>query len=130
MFIRLFFSVLHNFNVAIKSIFQMTHNTKRCLNPQASHFPVIRESKMSRHIHLIFALCKKKIFTWTNTVFLKFFLCFLPPKCSLISKRSPDMTKKWGTKTEQLLRIDDHDFTMRPGFGGGCHSAGRTTMEK
>lgn len=30
------------------------------------------------------------------------------------------MTKKWGTKTEQLLRIDDHDFTMRPGFGGGC----------
>lgn len=34
------------------------------------------------------------------------------------------MTKKWGTKTEQLLRIDDHDFTMRPGFGGGCHSGG------
>ncbi|XP_035472624.1 gamma-aminobutyric acid receptor subunit rho-1-like [Scophthalmus maximus] len=33
-------------------------------------------------------------------------------------KRSPDMTKAWGTKSEQLLRIDDHDFTMRPGFGG------------
>lgn len=33
-------------------------------------------------------------------------------------KRSPDITKAWGTKSEQLLRIDDHDFTMRPGFGG------------
>lgn len=38
---------------------------------------------------------------------------------SAVSKRSPDMTKKWSTKTEQLLRIEDHDFTMRPGFGGG-----------
>eukprot|EP00064_Thunnus_orientalis_P013448 superscaffoldBa00002190_g13487 len=37
---------------------------------------------------------------------------------SPIYKRSPDMTKTWGTKSEQLLRIDDHDFTMRPGFGG------------
>ncbi|XP_028295971.1 gamma-aminobutyric acid receptor subunit rho-1-like isoform X3 [Gouania willdenowi] len=35
-----------------------------------------------------------------------------------ITKRSPDLTKVWGTKSEQLLRIDDHDFTMRPGFGG------------
>ncbi|XP_074541210.1 gamma-aminobutyric acid receptor subunit rho-1-like isoform X2 [Halichoeres trimaculatus] len=33
-------------------------------------------------------------------------------------KRSPDITKAWATKSEQLLRIDDHDFTMRPGFGG------------
>lgn len=47
---------------------------------------------------------------------------FVCTKFSLIAKRSPDMTKKWGTKTEQLLRIDDHDFTMRPGFGGECHS--------
>lgn len=39
------------------------------------------------------------------------------------------MTKKWGTKTEQLLRIDDHDFTMRPGFGGRYHSE-ETTMQK
>lgn len=49
---------------------------------------------------------------------------------SAISKRSPDMTKKWGTKTEQLLRVDDHDFTMRPGFGGGCHSEGTATKKK
>ncbi|XP_028809156.1 gamma-aminobutyric acid receptor subunit rho-1-like [Denticeps clupeoides] len=35
-----------------------------------------------------------------------------------ILKRSPDLTKSSSTKSEQLLRIDDHDFTMRPGFGG------------
>ncbi|TNM95363.1 gamma-aminobutyric acid receptor subunit rho-1-like isoform X2 [Takifugu flavidus] len=35
-----------------------------------------------------------------------------------IYKRSPDMTKSLMTKSEQLLRIDDHDFTMRPAFGG------------
>ena len=28
------------------------------------------------------------------------------------------MTKAVEKKSEQLLRIDDHDFTMRPGFGG------------
>eukprot|EP00063_Salmo_salar_P090791 XP_014065626.1 PREDICTED: gamma-aminobutyric acid receptor subunit rho-1-like isoform X3 [Salmo salar] len=33
-------------------------------------------------------------------------------------KRSSDMTKSPMTKSEQLLRIDDHDFTMRPAFGG------------
>ncbi|XP_072901675.1 gamma-aminobutyric acid receptor subunit rho-3-like isoform X2 [Hemitrygon akajei] len=33
------------------------------------------------------------------------------------SKRS-DSTKSHLTKSEQLLRIDDHDFAMRPGFGG------------
>uniref|UniRef100_A0A3Q3FLK5 GABA(C) receptor n=1 Tax=Labrus bergylta TaxID=56723 RepID=A0A3Q3FLK5_9LABR len=38
--------------------------------------------------------------------------------CSPIYKRSPDMTKSPMTKSEQLLRIDDHDFTMRPAFGG------------
>ncbi|XP_036397965.1 gamma-aminobutyric acid receptor subunit rho-1-like [Megalops cyprinoides] len=37
---------------------------------------------------------------------------------SPILKRSPDMTKSGMTKSEQLLRIEDHDFTMRPGFGG------------
>ncbi|XP_030637290.1 gamma-aminobutyric acid receptor subunit rho-1 [Chanos chanos] len=37
---------------------------------------------------------------------------------SPILKRSPDITKSTVTKSEQLLRIDDHDFTMRPGFGG------------
>ncbi|XP_042563026.1 gamma-aminobutyric acid receptor subunit rho-1-like [Clupea harengus] len=37
---------------------------------------------------------------------------------SPVLKRSSDMTKFPVTKSEQLLRIDDHDFTMRPGFGG------------
>ncbi|XP_019393287.1 PREDICTED: gamma-aminobutyric acid receptor subunit rho-1 [Crocodylus porosus] len=37
---------------------------------------------------------------------------------SPILKRSPDITKTPLTKSEQLLRIDDHDFSMRPGFGG------------
>ncbi|XP_061602518.1 gamma-aminobutyric acid receptor subunit rho-1-like isoform X2 [Cololabis saira] len=35
-----------------------------------------------------------------------------------IVKRSTDMTKTWDTRSEQLLRIEDHDFSMRPGFGG------------
>ncbi|XP_043366578.1 gamma-aminobutyric acid receptor subunit rho-1 isoform X1 [Dermochelys coriacea] len=37
---------------------------------------------------------------------------------SPILKRSPDLTKSPLIKSEQLLRIDDHDFSMRPGFGG------------
>ncbi|KAF7475066.1 Hypothetical predicted protein [Marmota monax] len=40
------------------------------------------------------------------------------PTSSPILKRSPDITKSPLTKSEQLLRIDDHDFSMRPGFGG------------
>ncbi|CAL8311846.1 unnamed protein product [Lota lota] len=35
-----------------------------------------------------------------------------------IYKSGPDATKTSVTKTDQLLRINDHDFTMRPGFGG------------
>lgn len=38
--------------------------------------------------------------------------------CSHIYKKNHDMTKTWKGKTEQLLRVDDHDFTMRPAFGG------------
>lgn len=43
-------------------------------------------------------------------------LLLFPSSCS--PKRSPDITKAHSTKSEQILRIDDHDFTMRPGFGG------------
>ncbi|XP_063168276.1 gamma-aminobutyric acid receptor subunit rho-1 isoform X2 [Candoia aspera] len=39
-------------------------------------------------------------------------------KGSPILKRSPDITKSPLVKSEQLLQIDDHDFSMRPGFGG------------
>ncbi|XP_054590732.1 gamma-aminobutyric acid receptor subunit rho-2a [Nothobranchius furzeri] len=34
------------------------------------------------------------------------------------SLKPPDVTKSRRTKTEHLLRVDDHDFTMRPAFGG------------
>ncbi|XP_014350718.1 gamma-aminobutyric acid receptor subunit rho-2 [Latimeria chalumnae] len=37
---------------------------------------------------------------------------------SHILKKNQDITKARKTKTEQLLRVDDHDFTMRPAFGG------------
>ncbi|XP_040206024.1 gamma-aminobutyric acid receptor subunit rho-1-like [Rana temporaria] len=43
---------------------------------------------------------------------------------SPVFKRSPDITKSPLTKSEQLLRIDDHDFTMRPGFGGAAIPVG------
>lgn len=32
-----------------------------------------------------------------------------------------DSTKSMVIKSEQLLRIEDHDFAMRPGFGGKTH---------
>ncbi|KAK2524115.1 hypothetical protein Q9233_009662 [Columba guinea] len=38
--------------------------------------------------------------------------------CSRIYNKNNDMTKTWKGRTEQLLRVDDHDFTMRPAFGG------------
>ena len=38
--------------------------------------------------------------------------------CSHIYKKNHDVTKTRKGKTEQLLRVDDHDFTMRPAFGG------------
>lgn len=38
--------------------------------------------------------------------------------CSRIYNKNNDVTKTWKGRTEQLLRVDDHDFTMRPAFGG------------
>ncbi|KAK2527742.1 hypothetical protein Q9966_010190 [Columba livia] len=37
--------------------------------------------------------------------------------CSRIYNKNNDVTKTWKGRTEQLLRVDDHDFTMRPAFG-------------
>ncbi|XP_048350470.1 gamma-aminobutyric acid receptor subunit rho-2-like isoform X1 [Sphaerodactylus townsendi] len=39
-------------------------------------------------------------------------------KASHIYKKNHDVTKVRKGKTEQLLRVDDHDFSMRPAFGG------------
>lgn len=41
---------------------------------------------------------------------------------SSLAKKPPDVTKSRKTKTEHLLKVDDHDFTMRPAFGGKCSS--------
>lgn len=35
--------------------------------------------------------------------------------------RKLDSTKVRPLKTEQLLHIEDHDFALRPGFGGKQH---------
>ncbi|CAL8271360.1 unnamed protein product [Merluccius merluccius] len=35
-----------------------------------------------------------------------------------LTKKPPDVTKSRKPKTEHLLKVDDHDFTMRPAFGG------------
>lgn len=37
---------------------------------------------------------------------------------SLLSKKMVDATKTRKVKTDHLLRVDDHDFTMRPAFAG------------
>ncbi|KAI3367311.1 hypothetical protein L3Q82_008352 [Scortum barcoo] len=34
-----------------------------------------------------------------------------------LAKKPPDVTKSRKMKTEHLLKVDDHDFTMRPAFG-------------
>ncbi|KPP79286.1 gamma-aminobutyric acid receptor subunit rho-1-like [Scleropages formosus] len=48
---------------------------------------------------------------------------------SPIMRRSPDITKIRTAKSEQLLRIGDHDFTMRPGFGDRVEQANPTFSE-
>uniref|UniRef100_W5LNL1 GABA(C) receptor n=1 Tax=Astyanax mexicanus TaxID=7994 RepID=W5LNL1_ASTMX len=35
-----------------------------------------------------------------------------------LTKKPPDVTKSRKLKTDHLLKVDDHDFTMRPAFGG------------
>ncbi|CAO2580338.1 Gamma-aminobutyric acid receptor subunit rho-2 [Lemmus lemmus] len=40
------------------------------------------------------------------------------PKQSHLYKKNPDVTKIRPGKPQPLLRVDDHDFTMRPAFGG------------
>uniref|UniRef100_A0A2K5DE22 GABA(C) receptor n=1 Tax=Aotus nancymaae TaxID=37293 RepID=A0A2K5DE22_AOTNA len=40
------------------------------------------------------------------------------PKPSHLYKKNLDVTKIWKGKPQQLLRVDEHDFSMRPAFGG------------
>lgn len=39
-----------------------------------------------------------------------------------LKMKKMDSTKSMLIKSEQLLRIEDHDFAMRPGFGGKTHA--------
>ncbi|XP_029925203.1 gamma-aminobutyric acid receptor subunit rho-3a isoform X2 [Myripristis murdjan] len=41
-----------------------------------------------------------------------------------VKMKKMDSTKSMLIKSEQLLRIDDHDFAMRPGFGGSAIPVG------
>uniref|UniRef100_A0A672J9J8 GABA(C) receptor n=1 Tax=Salarias fasciatus TaxID=181472 RepID=A0A672J9J8_SALFA len=41
-----------------------------------------------------------------------------PKHGTSLAKKPPDVTKSRKLKTEHLLKVDDHDFTMRPAFGG------------
>ena len=46
--------------------------------------------------------------------------------CSHLYKKNLDMTKIRNGKPQPLLRVDDHDFTMRPAFGGRTLSSPRS----
>ncbi|KAK1893956.1 Gamma-aminobutyric acid receptor subunit rho-2 [Dissostichus eleginoides] len=67
---------------------------------------------------LVFLLCllvtgecrKLRVRRWTGTVETQ-------KHGASLAKKPPDVTKARKTKTEQLLKVDDHDFTMRPAFG-------------
>ncbi|XP_015681005.1 gamma-aminobutyric acid receptor subunit rho-2, partial [Protobothrops mucrosquamatus] len=39
-------------------------------------------------------------------------------KISYSYKKNYDMTKTWPGSSKKLLRVEDHDFSMRPAFGG------------
>ncbi|XP_078069786.1 gamma-aminobutyric acid receptor subunit rho-2-like [Mustelus asterias] len=51
-----------------------------------------------------------------------------PKQGSPIIRKIPDLTKVPATKSENLLRVDDHDFTMRPAFGGPAIPVGIDVM--
>lgn len=46
----------------------------------------------------------------------------LPCLCSHLYKKNLDMTKIRTGKPQPLLRVEDHDFSMRPAFGGRTES--------
>uniref|UniRef100_A0A672JTK7 Gamma-aminobutyric acid type A receptor subunit rho2 n=1 Tax=Sinocyclocheilus grahami TaxID=75366 RepID=A0A672JTK7_SINGR len=44
--------------------------------------------------------------------------CFIMFFCSPLFKKMLDQTKTHQVRSDHLLRVDDHDFTMRPAFAG------------
>ncbi|XP_055719946.1 gamma-aminobutyric acid receptor subunit rho-2-like isoform X2 [Salvelinus fontinalis] len=55
---------------------------------------------------------------WTGTVETAKYGTETANHGTSLTKKPPDVTKNRKQKTEQLLKVDDHDFTMRPAFGG------------
>ncbi|KTG39457.1 hypothetical protein cypCar_00008363 [Cyprinus carpio] len=68
------------------------------------------------HADVCFMLCA--CFFSTGALQLRGQVLQTCSQTSTLLMRSPDVTKAPVTKSEQLLKLDDHDFTMRPGFGG------------
>uniref|UniRef100_H2M5Y7 GABA(C) receptor n=1 Tax=Oryzias latipes TaxID=8090 RepID=H2M5Y7_ORYLA len=68
---------------------------------------------------LVLVLSCLVLFYFERFPVLSCFLSFTSfgPHLSVV-KKPPDVTKSRKTKTDQLLKVDDHDFTMRPAFGG------------
>lgn len=54
-------------------------------------------------------------------LFFSHFLLFVFDFVRLLSTKIMDGTKSQKLKTSHLLRIDEHDFTMRPAFAGKLH---------
>lgn len=48
---------------------------------------------------------------------------YLACLCSHLYKKNLDVTKIRKGKPQPLLRVEDHDFTMRPAFGGRTESS-------
>ncbi|KAG7282427.1 hypothetical protein CRUP_018144 [Coryphaenoides rupestris] len=65
-------------------------------------------SGSSRHRH--------RVRRWTGTVETQ-------KHGTSLTKKPPDVTKSRKPKTEHLLKVDDHDFTMRPAFGAATAAA-------
>ncbi|XP_019729968.1 gamma-aminobutyric acid receptor subunit rho-2-like, partial [Hippocampus comes] len=60
---------------------------------------------------LITGECRHRERRWTGTVETQ-------KHGTSFAKKPPDVTKSRKMKTEHLIKVDDHDFTMRPAFGG------------
>ncbi|CAL8395142.1 unnamed protein product [Arctogadus glacialis] len=46
-----------------------------------------------------------------------------------LTKKPADGTKNRKVKTDQLLRVEDHDFTMRPAFAGETSDSSPTPID-
>lgn len=66
------------------------------------------------------SMCVRKI-DREKPFYASCYLFFLLFRRVDLKMKKLDSTKSLLIKSEQLLRIEDHDFAMRPGFGGTPH---------